>query len=136
MLVDEHASVSAEEFGRKEKWRNLYCVHTTDCSHSIPNNTELGSRGAPGEGKNEEETKGKLICAGIFDKKPIICVFVINSHHAPEAQPHIIGHLQMEKGKEDVRRRKKKKKKDQDSEANNVINSSANIYSSFLIFLV
>lgn len=62
-------------------------------------------------------------------------MFIRNSHHASEAQPHIIGHLQME------RERKmwgEKRKKDQDSEANNVINISlfsANIFSSLLILV-
>lgn len=55
-------------------------------------------------------------------------MFIINSHHASEAQPHIIGHLQMER----ERKMWGEKKKDQDSEANNVINISlfsANIFS-------
>lgn len=62
-------------------------------------------------------------------------MFIINSHHASEAQPHIIGHLQIERERKTWR----EKKKDQDSEAKNVINISlflANIYLLLLILLV
>lgn len=59
MLVDEHAKVSAKELGRKENLQveeSLLCTHHRLQLQAFPTTHRLGSRGVPGEGKDQEET--------------------------------------------------------------------------------
>lgn len=116
--------------------RNLYCVHTTDCSYRHFQQHRGQEQGEfQGKVKMRRKLTGIHLCRHFQQETNHLyiyykfspCFWGPASHHWPSPDG---------KGKEDVGR---KKKKDQDSEANNVINISlfsANIYLLFLLYYI
>lgn len=78
---------------------NLYCVHTTYAMVTgIYSNTKIRSKGTF-QGEAEVGRKLARIHQCRHFQQQTNYLYIINSHHASEAQPHIIGHLQTEREK-------------------------------------